>query len=359
LPLNRRGRDVIVVGASAGGVEALRTLVRGLPAELPAAVFIVLHISPEGGSVLPELLSRAGVLEAGRPESDGGVPFERGRIYVAPPDRHMVIDGDRVRVVRSARENRHRPAVDPLFRSAALHHGPHVVGVILTGSLDDGTAGLAAVKRRGGVAVVQDPDEAMFSSMPRSAMQRVAVDHCVPLADIPALLARLASEDPARHPAEVASGLALETRLTTVRRPEAEDADRIGRASMFTCPECHGALWEIDDDSVLRYRCHVGHALTAESLAADQTLSLEATLWAAVRAFEERAHLSERMAERARADGRPERVVLYGERADLARVHADQVRGLLAPAPGGDPPEAAETTAAGPRRGRGHRAAGD
>ncbi len=303
-------------------------------------MFVVLHIAPEGGSILPELLSRAGALEAAHPDRDG-IRFERGRIYVAPPDRHMVIDGDHVRVVLSARENRHRPAVDPLFRSAALHHGRRVIGVILTGSLDDGTSGLAAVKRQGGVAVVQDPDEALFPSMPRSALQRVDVDHCVPLAKIPDLLVRLAAEDPESPPADVPAGLELEARLTTMRRPEPEDVDKLGRPSMFTCPECHGTLWEIADESVLRYRCHVGHALTAESLATDQSEALEATLWAAVRAFEERASLSDRMADRARADQRPDRLSVYAQRSALARAQADQVRALLSPARDGNPAAAA------------------
>ena len=202
--MTRRGRDVIVVGASAGGVEALRSLVSGLPAGLPAAVFIVLHIPPEAGSVLPELLSRAGPLPAiHAPEGEAGLRFERGHIYVAPPDRHMLIDGDRVRTVGTAKEKRARPAVDPLFRSAARHHGRYVIGVILTGALDDGTAGLAEVKSQGGWAVVQDPEDARFPSMPGSAMRHVAVDHCVPLAAIPDLLARLVGEDIGQPPARV------------------------------------------------------------------------------------------------------------------------------------------------------------
>jgi two-component system chemotaxis response regulator CheB len=197
-----RGRDIIVIGASAGGVEALRTLVRGLPRDLPAAVFIVLHVPPEGTSVLPALLSKVGPLAARHPPSEGGAPIERGGIYVAPPDRHMVLEKDRVRVVLSSPEHHHRPAVDPLFRSAARHHGPHVIGVVLTGALDDGTAGLAVVKSEGGVTVVQDPDEALFASMPRSALQHVEVDHCVPVAEIPGLLARLAARPPGTRGAD-------------------------------------------------------------------------------------------------------------------------------------------------------------
>lgn len=190
--MGTRRRDVVVVGASAGGVEALRDLVRGLPPDFDATLFAVLHIQPAATSMLPQILTRAGALTARHPaEGDTGSVFEPRTIYVAPPDRHMVIQGDRVRAVLGARENRHRPAIDPLFRSAARFHGPRVIGVILTGALDDGTAGLAAVKRQGGLAIVQHPEDARFPSMPRSAMNSVAVDHCLPLAEIPGLLARL------------------------------------------------------------------------------------------------------------------------------------------------------------------------
>lgn len=189
-------RDLVVVGASAGGVEALRELVHGLPPDFDATIFAVLHIAPSGPSILPQILARAGVLAARHPDASGtdGI-FQPRTIYVAPPDRHMVIEGDHVFSVMGDKENRHRPAIDLLFRSAARFHGPRVIGVILTGALDDGAAGLAMVKRQGGLAIVQDPDDALFPSMPRSAMSQVAVDYCVPLAEIPGLLARLTREE--------------------------------------------------------------------------------------------------------------------------------------------------------------------
>ena len=324
-----RGRDVIVIGASAGGVEALRELVRGLPADLPAAVFVVLHVSPHGESMLPQLLSRAGPLPATHPKAGDGERFRHGHIYVAPPDHHMVLDDGHVRVVKSAKENRHRPAVDPLFRSAARFHGRHVIGVILTGALDDGTAGLAAVERQGGATVVQDPEDALFPSMPRNALRHVDADHTAPLAAIPALLVRLAGEQVEDEKVAAPHPLVVETRMTTMERPEPEDVQKLGRTSFFTCPECHGTLWEIDDERLLRYRCHVGHALTAESLEADQAEALEATLWAAVRAFEERAQLSDRMAARALGQERGGQAAMYGDRAAVARRQAAHVRLLL------------------------------
>src|SRR5437588_1312081 len=189
---NMPGHDIIVVGASAGGVEALVTLARSLKRNLQAAVFVVLHIPAQSPSLLPEILSRAGPLKAVQATDD--MQIEQGHIYSAPPDHHMLMEQGKICVVRGPKENRHRPAIDPLFRSAALAYGPRVIGVILTGSLDDGTAGLLAVKRRGGIAVVQDPHEALYPSMPRSALENVDVDYTLPLSAITSLLARLARE---------------------------------------------------------------------------------------------------------------------------------------------------------------------
>lgn len=194
-------RDVIVVGTSAGGVEALRELAAALPPDLPASVLIVLHLSPGGPGLLPAILNRAGPLPAAH--ATDGEELRRGRIYVAPPDFHMLVADGRLRLARGPRENLHRPAIDALFRSAAAAWGPRVIGVVLTGALDDGTAGLGAIKRTGGVAVVQDPEEAAYPSMPRSALRNVRVDHCVPLAEIPPLLDQLSREPLADGPAPV------------------------------------------------------------------------------------------------------------------------------------------------------------
>lgn len=191
------GHDIIVIGASAGGVQALKTLVGSLPRKLPASIFVVLHIPAESPSLLPEILSRAGPLEA--VQAVDGIEIEHRCIYIAPPDHHLLIEHGHVRVVRGPKENRHRPAVDPLFRSAAQIYGTRVVGVILTGGLDDGTAGLLAVKRRGGIAVVQDPDEALYPGMPSSALANVEVDYRLPLSSIGPLLVRLASEQVEEH----------------------------------------------------------------------------------------------------------------------------------------------------------------
>ncbi len=211
------GHDVIVVGASAGGVEALRGLVGSLPIDLPAAVFLVLHIPAQSPSLLPEILSRSGPLRALHPTN--GEVIQHGLIYVAPPDHHLLLEDGFVRVVRGPRENRHRPAIDPLFRSAARAYGSRVVGVILTGSLDDGTAGLLAIKRRGGVAIVQDPDDALYSSMPRSALAHVDVDHVLVLSEIGPVLARLTREQAAVEKKHlVPKDMEMETKLAAMMR---------------------------------------------------------------------------------------------------------------------------------------------
>src|SRR6266487_2533947 len=189
---NMAGHDIIVVGASAGGVEALVTLARSLKRNLQAAVFVVLHIPAHSPSFLPEILNRAGPVKAVQATDE--MQIEHGHIYIASPDHHMLMEQGKVCVIRGPKENRHRPAIDPLFRSAALAYGPRVAGVILSGTLDDGTAGLIAIKKRGGVAIVQDPDEAIYPGMPRSALEHVQVDHILPLAAIGPLLVRLASE---------------------------------------------------------------------------------------------------------------------------------------------------------------------
>lgn len=315
--------DIIVVGASAGGVESVRALARGLPADLAAAVFVVVHISPESPGVLPTVLDMAGPLPAAAARE--GEPIRAGRIYVAPPDRHLLVEPGRVHVVRGPKENRCRPAVDPLFRSAALAYGARVVGVVLSGALDDGTAGLAAIKERGGLAIVQDPDEAAFPGMPASALANVEVDHRLRLAEIPAVLARLASE-PAGRAAAPTDVLVTEAAMES---GEPRDMNEIGRPSVFGCPDCGGVLWEVDDPQLLRFRCRVGHAYSSETLMAVQEDGIEAALWAAARALEENAGLKRRVADRFRNGNNESLVGKLEGQASHAEQHADSLRRLL------------------------------
>ncbi len=318
------GHDVVVVGASAGGIEALTQIVRGLAPGLPAAIFVVLHIASDTRSVLPSILERSGSLPA--VAAVDLMPIERGRIYVAPPNRHILLERDRVRVVTGPRENRVRPSADPLFRSAARQFGRRVVGVILSGVLDDGANGLAAVAAAGGVTVVQDPEDALFPGMPRSAAERCRIDHRLPAARIGPLLNDLAWDD---APAGKGGGTDLADELMRDPTPDAEpasseDAKRTGRASGITCPDCHGSLWELKDGDSVRYECRVGHAYSVESLLDAQAESLENALWAALNALEERAATLERVAKgvHGRADA-------YGQRVrEQARESMEQARTL-------------------------------
>ncbi|MDQ3704186.1 MAG: chemotaxis protein CheB [Chloroflexota bacterium] len=322
------GHDIIVVGASAGGVEALSTLVRGLPKDLPAAVFVVLHVSPESPSMMPRILSRAGNLPASHPQH--GEEIKPGHIYVAPPDHHLLVHKGHVGVVHGPKENRHRPSVDPLFRSAARWYGPRVVGVVLTGALDDGTVGMMAVKQRGGLAVVQDPVEALYPSMPMSVMQNCKVDYVLPLSDIPALLAKLAAtpaEEEGAYP--LTDKLDLEVQIVEGLDSHPEVLDRLGTPSYFTCPECHGTLWEMRDDNLPRFRCRTGHAYTAESMLAEHNESMEAALWAAVRALEESVTLSRRLAERARTHNHSIVEKRFNDKAAETERDANLIRNLL------------------------------
>ena len=291
-------RNIVVIGCSVGGVEALQTIVAGLPENFPAAIFVVLHISPQTHSLLPEILNRAGKLSAKHPIQ--GEQIKRGRIYIAPPDHHLIIEDGRIVLSRGPKENRHRPSVDPLFRSAARAYGRQVIGIILTGSLDDGTVGLQAVKKVGGVTIVQDPEDAFCPDMPRSAMDHVKTDYVVPASQIPALLAELVPERVAAgNGAGKNSQITKEIKLAEADMAAIEDDGRPGTPSQFACPECGGVLWQMDDTDMLRFRCRVGHAYTAQSLDVEQTVAVEGALWAAIRGLEESASLAKQMAEKA------------------------------------------------------------
>ena len=289
----RHAPAVIVVGASAGGVEAVRSLAAALPADFPAAVLVVLHIGAHR-SELPWLLNQAGPLPAVHPED--GDAIRPARIYVAPPDRHMLVEPGRVRLTRGPRENWARPAIDPLFRSAARSYGTGAVGVVLTGGLNDGTAGLYEIKRAGGTAVVQDPADAAEPGMPRSALAHVAVDHCIPLAGLAGLLVRLAAAGAAGIRPDWARPAPSEGQgMTTEYKHD--------RPVAVTCPDCGGALRRTELGTLTRFGCHIGHAYTAEVLVAAQFAALEGQLEATLRSFGERGELCRQMAEKCRTGG--------------------------------------------------------
>lgn len=322
-------RDLIVIGASAGGIEALQQLLRALPGDMEAAVLVVLHTSGRSGSLLPQILGRAGALPVSHPEDRERI--NRRHVYVAPPDFHLLVEDGRVRVLQGPRENLHRPAIDPLFRSAAVAAGRRVIGVILTGLLDDGTSGLMVVNAHGGTAIVQDPATAMFSAMPKNALEEVPSATVLPLEQIGEELARLVREElPEEEGAASVRGSTeeKETRLLEHEMPQIGNEERPGHPSVFACPDCGGVLWELEENGFLRFRCRVGHAFTARHLGAEQRHAIETALWSALRALEESAALYQRLADRANG-ARMATSVRFQERADNREANARVLREFL------------------------------
>jgi two-component system chemotaxis response regulator CheB len=281
-----RIRQLVVIGTSAGGIETLRPVVAAIPPDFPAPIAVVMHTSPQSPGVLHEILDRWGPLRA--VSASGRERLKPGCIYVAPPDHHLVVEPGHLRATKGPKENRFRPAIDPLFRSAAQVFGPHAIGVILTGNLDDGTAGLWAIKQLGGVAIVQDPRDALFPSMPQSALAHVKADHVVPVADIASLLVRLTSDETPEVPAAaVPERLEVEVKIASEHDPLQAGVLGIGEPSTFSCPECHGVLLQLKEAGRVRFRCHTGHAYSADSLQAEITEAIEAALWSAMRLMHE------------------------------------------------------------------------
>ena len=331
-------RDIIVIGASAGGVQALITLVADLTVDLPAAVFVVLHVRAAAPSLLPQILSRNSRIPVAH--AVAGEEIVRGKVYVAPPDQHLLIEEGYLKLVHGPKENLHRPSIDALFRSAARWAGPRVIGVVLTGALDDGRTGMKAVKQRGGIAIVQDPFEAPFPSMPLSVMHDIRVDYSLSIREIAPLLVKLSHEtieQEGRYP--VSDEIEIESRIAEQEMESGEmiaSIEKLGKISKLTCPDCHGALWEINDEDILRYRCHVGHAYSAESLNKGQTEMLEAALWSAVRALEEQMLLARRIVERARKANHMRAAMMFEKRAQEAEEHSSMIRSLLLAGEKGD-----------------------
>ena len=287
-------RNIIVIGASAGGVYALKNLVASLPADFDASIFVVLHISPHSPSYLPDILTAAGPLVAVHPKD--GEPVLHGRIYIAPPDHHLLIEYDQVVVKKGPKENRFRPSIDALFRSAAYTYGPRVIGVVLTGMLDDGTSGMWSVKRLGGLTIVQEPEDAMYSSMPDSVLNHVKVDYCVPISSMASLLTRLSNETvQVKHEGTPKEMQLMETEVNIAAQDNAFEMGilDLGEFTPLTCPECNGALVSIKEGILIRYRCHTGHAFTASSLLAETTKTVEESFWKAARSLEETVILLE------------------------------------------------------------------
>jgi two-component system, chemotaxis family, protein-glutamate methylesterase/glutaminase len=319
---NGTGHDVVVVGASAGGIEALKELVAGLPSDLRAALFIVLHLPTGGTSVLPAILTRAGPLPA--EHVNGGVEIERGRIYVAPPDLHLRFDDGRVEAVAGPRENGHRPAIDPLFRSAAHTFGPRAVGVILSGTLDDGTLGLRAIKTHGGATLVQDPATAQHDGMPRSAIAYADPDEIASPTELARLIVQLAN-DPLDDP-NGGAGAEMNEHSEDVAR-QTDSVPQPGEKTGLTCPECGGAIWIEDNGDVPSYACRVDHKYTVETFAVEQGRTVEAAVWSALRLIEERVVLMRSLADRFKDQRRTSRN--FAAKADDLEQHASTLLSMV------------------------------
>jgi two-component system, chemotaxis family, protein-glutamate methylesterase/glutaminase len=317
---------LVVVGASSGGIETLRTLVGGLPPDFAAPLCVVLHTSPQSSGVLDVILNRAGVLPVITPTDRERL--QPGRIYVAPPDRHLLVEPGILRITRGPKENCFRPAIDPLFRSAAQVYGPAVIGVVLSGSLDDGTAGLRVIKQLGGMAVVQDPDDALFPGMPQSALRHVDVDYVLRVAELPALLVRLAHADvavPART--VVPTEVEVEVKIAKENPPLDAGLGEIGEPSPFACPECHGVLLRLKNAVPARFRCHTGHAYSPDSLIAGLNENIDDSLWTSIRALQEGALVLEHLQQHLREQGNDDAAL--GEQIARAREQVDALRHVV------------------------------
>ena len=327
-------RDIIVIGSSAGGVFALQQLVASLPRNFEASIFIVQHISPNSTSFLPEILSKSGNLKAVHPKD--GELIRQGCIYIAPPDCHMLIEGDKILVKKGPKENRFRPSIDALFRSAAYNYGPRVIGVVLTGMLDDGTSGMWSIKRLGGLGVVQEPDDAQYSAMPSSVLEYVDVDYVVPIAGIADLLVELIQDD-----IKVAGTQEAEAEKAELERMKIEidtAAQRngfergimeIGDLTPLTCPECHGVLLRLKEGNLVRYRCHTGHSYSVTSLLEGLVESVEMKLYDALKSLEETVLLLEESAIEDEENGDVPVAQSLIEKAEIARKRAIKLREFI------------------------------
>ena len=318
-------RNIIVIGASAGGFEALKKFVNDLPPDLDASIFIVWHMSPDVRGVLPDVLNRFNTIKAANAYDKESI--KPNRIYVAPPDHHLIIEEGRVRVTRGPKENRFRPAVDPLFRSAAYVYGDRVIGIILSGALDDGTAGLWRIKANGGITVVQDPADAEVPSMPENALREVKVDYCVPVAELAGLVVKLSSEEiNSNKDVMKDEKTKIEINIAAEKNALQLGSLNIGVLSPYTCPECHGVLSKIMDGNIIRFRCHTGHAYSADTLLVSLTEGIEDSLYSAIRGMDENILLLNHIGDHYAEANQPKLAAVYFKKAKETEERSDLIR---------------------------------
>jgi two-component system chemotaxis response regulator CheB len=326
----RMQRDIIVIGTSAGGVTALKEVVKSLPKDLPATIFIVMHVPPYPPSRLPEIISDLGSLQAVHPRD--GERIETGRMYIAPPDHHLIIEDGHVAVRKGPKENRFRPSIDALFRSAAYTYGSRVIGVVLTGMLDDGTSGLWTIKRLGGLAVIEDPNEAAFPSMPSSVLDYVEVDHIVPISAMGTLLTGLVEESIETSPTlphKEKSLLELEIGIAKGDKILGMEVIDMGSLTPLVCPSCSGPLIRFEEDKIIRFRCHTGHAYTVHTLLASITRNNEELLWKTLHGFKESALLLRYIGNHFEDSGQPDTATVYFRKIEEIEEQAYTIKTLL------------------------------
>lgn len=323
-------RDIVVIGASAGGIPTLIQLVKNLPAGFPGSLFIVQHLAPYFKSELAAILNKAGPLNTAFAQD--GETVQHGHIYIAPPDHHLLVEADTVHVVRGPKENRFRPSVDALFRSAAYNYGARVVGIVLTGALDDGTSGLWSIKRQGGITVIQDPAESFCADMPNNVLSHVEVDHILTVGEMPPLLERLVREpvpDVVRVMDKELTLMAKEVKIAAQSNAFEMGILNFGTPTTFTCPECHGTLMALQEGNDKRFRCHTGHAYSASALLSEVTKKVEEDLWSVVRSLEETVMLLEQRGKHSEEAGWPEDARQLYQKARDVQERAHHIRKLI------------------------------
>ncbi len=320
-------RDIIVVGASAGGVRALTEFVKSLPKKFSGSIFIVLHTPPHSTSNMPAILTRAGLLPA--THAIDGEPIIPGHIYVAPPDHHMLLEANCILVQKGPEENRFRPSIDALFRSAAYVYGPRVVGIVLSGLLNDGTSGLWSIKRLGGLTIIQEPADADYPNMPVNARESVSIDYVAPAMKMGALLERITLKKANKKPkisVKEMKLLEMEVMIAKQGNAFALGIMEAGELTPFTCPECHGVLVKLTAGKIIRFRCHTGHAYTASALLADGTKHIEEFLWQAMRGLEETTLLLKQISQHFNKQGDKDVAIFFNGKAEATAKKARVIR---------------------------------
>ena len=317
-------RNIIVIGASAGGIPALTEIISSLEPDFPAVIFIVQHMSPENsGQPLLEELSKHAALKCKFAEERER--FEMGTIYLAPSDFHLLVKRKLLLVKKGASENRYRPGIDGLFRSAAVAYGASVIGIVLTGMLDDGTAGLTAIKKCGGITIVQDPSDAAFPDMPQSVLNNLTVDYCVPIKEMGTLLEKL-TQDAIEKRISIPKEIKIEAKIAERVMSNVTQANILEKQVPYNCSECGGELWESKATDIEKYRCHREHLLTSTALLISQNEKIEETLWLSLRMFEERKNLLNNMSQR---EHKIKTKNYYHKRAQDSEIHIERIRAML------------------------------